>query len=249
MHPATAFFDEWAEIYDADYRDQEIGDVDFYVELAREADGPVLEVGCGTGRVSLELLRAGVDAYGIDVSRKSLDVLERKAAEEDLTANVRLADMTDFDPERTYALVIVPFRAFMHNVTLADQRAALRNFRRALGPDGRLALNFFVASFDHICEYYGEPERRTIEREGEAYTVTDLTEIVDEVNQIVQGTRTLERDGEVVREASYRLALVSKREFELLLSTTDWSDWDVYGGFDYEPLEDATQEMVWLVER
>lgn len=251
MHPAEGFFDAWADFYDDDYREQEIGDRDFYVDLARAADGPVLEAGCGTGRIYLELLAAGVDATGIDISRESLATLERKAESRGLApeVDVRRADMRDFEPEREYALVVVPFRAFLHNVTLADQRAALESFRGALAPDGRLALNAFVPDFEVICESYGEPTTRTVEHEGAEYEVTDVTRLVDDVEQVAEGTRTVERDGEVVREASFRIALIPKRQFELLFETTGWSDWRVCGGFDRQPLEDASQEMVWIARK
>jgi SAM-dependent methyltransferase len=250
-HPAEEFFDAWADFYDDEYREQEIGDRQFYVDLARAADGPVLEAGCGTGRVYLELLETGVDATGIDVSRESLDVLERKAAERGLASavDVRRADMRDFETDRAYALVVVPFRAFLHNVSLADQRAALERFRAALAPGGRLALSAFVPDFDVICESYGEPTTRTVEHEGATHEVTDVTRLVDEVEQVVEGSRTVEREGEVVREASFRIALIPKRQFELLFEATGWSDWRVYSGFDRQPLADASQEMVWIAEK
>lgn len=249
MDAAKGFFDTWAELYDADYEDQEIGDIEYYVDLARQADGPVLEVGCGTGRIYLELLRADVDAFGIDISEEMLAVLERKAAEADLTPQVRQADMTAFSPQKAYALIIVPFRTFLHNLALSDRKAALQNFRQALLPGGRLALNFFVPSFQVICDTYGHEETRTISRDGDEYVLTDVTDIEDEVNQIVKTKRTVEQDGEVIREASFRLALLSKSEFELLLETTGWSDWTGYGGFEGEPLEDEAREMVWIAEK
>lgn len=244
------FWDVFADFYD-DYYDEESipDDTEFYVELAQEADGPVLEVGCGTGRIYLELLRAGVDAYGIDVSQGMLDVLHDRATEEDLTPHVRTADMRTFEPKRDYSLIIVPFRSFLHNITLEDQKAALRRFHQALRSEGRLALNFFTPNFEVICEEYGEPDVRTIERGGETYRLEHLSEIEDAVDQVVRGTQTITKGGEVIQKASYRITLISKREFEVLLETTGWSDWEVYGGFDYEPLDDASQEMVWIVER
>lgn len=249
MHAAKGFFDTWADFYDTDYEDQEIGDVEFYLDLARHVDGPVLEVGCGTGRIYLELLQTGIDADGFDISDEMLDVLEQKATAMGVTPNVWQADMTDFTPDREYALVIVPFRTFLHNLTLADQKAALRNFHRALRPDGQLALNVFVPSFEVICERYGDPERRTVTQNGDEYVVTDVTDIDDEVEQIVTTERTVRRDDEVVREATFRLTLISKPEFELLLETTGWSEWTGYGGFGREPLEDGAQEMVWIADK
>lgn len=249
MHPAKEHFDDWAGIYDDYYADQEIGDRAFYVELAREADGPVLEVGCGTGRIYLELLRADVDAYGIDVSGEMLDVLRERAEDVDRSPHVRQADVTDFQPEREYALVIVPFRAFLHVIRLEDQQAALRTLREALAPGGRLVLNFFTPDIDWIAERYGEPQTEMLERDGQTYQITTLSELEDDVEWIVRERRTVEHDGEVVSESTFRLTLVTKREFELLCETTGWSDWNVYGGFDREPLERAGQEQVWIVEK
>ncbi|MDS0279787.1 class I SAM-dependent methyltransferase [Halomicroarcula sp. S1AR25-4] len=249
MHAAKGFFDKWAAFYDDDYEEQAIGDVEFYVDLARRVDGPVLEVGCGTGRIYLELLQAGVDAYGIDISEEMLDVLKRKAADAGLTPNVWQADMTDFTPQREYALVIVPFRTFLHNITVADQQAALQNFHQALGSDGRLALNFFVPSFEVICESYGEPETRTFTQDGKEYVVTDVTDIENEIEQIVKAERTVKHDDEVLQEATFRLTLISKTEFELLLGTTGWSNWTGYSGFEREPLDDGAKEMVWIAEK
>ncbi len=249
MDAAKGFFDAWAEFYDADYEAQDIGDVGFYRELAREADGPVLEVGCGTGRIYLELLRDDTDADGFDISARMLDELERKAADENLTPTVWQDDMTAFDADREYALVIVPFRTFLHNLTLDDRQTSLRNFRRALKSGGRLALNVFVPSFEAICESYGEPRQRTVTREGEEYVVTDHTRIEDEVELTVRAERTVQHEGEVVREGTFRLALVSKAEFDLLFETTGWSDWTGYGGFDREPLTDGADEMVWIAEK
>ena len=248
MHPAKEFFDEWAPYYDA-YYDRELADVEFYVDLAREVDGPVLEVGCGTGRIYLELLRAGVDADGIDVSGEMLEVLERRAAEEGLSPRVRQADVVDFEPDRSYELVIVPFRTFLHVLSLADQQATLRTLRAALEPGGRLVLNVFAPDLDVIADRYGEPTTETVEHDGGEFRVTSVTDLEDDLEWIARERRTVERDGEILAESTFRLKLLTKREFELLCETTGWSAWTVYGGFDREPLEDASQELVWVLEK
>lgn len=73
MTDAERYFDAWSGIYDAEVADDGGEDVAFYRELALDADGPVLEIGCGTGRIYLELLAAGVDAYGVDISAAMLE--------------------------------------------------------------------------------------------------------------------------------------------------------------------------------
>lgn len=246
------YFDVTAAYYDDQYDSETMDvpdDVDFYVQRAREADGPVLEVGCGTGRVYLELLRAGVDADGIDISAGMLDRLREKAAAEGLDPSVRRADVTDFEPDREYALVTVPFRAFLHLTTLDDQLAALRSIRCALAPDGELALNFFAPSFDVICERYGEPQSVTVERDGDAYRLVTTTSFADEVEQVAElRTEVYDADGDLLTKQSAGLKLVSKREFELLCRVAGFSSWTVHGGFEGDPLTSVDQEMVWVVE-
>lgn len=248
-HPAQEFFDDLAQLYDPAYRERDIGDESFYRELAVAADGPVLEVGCGTGRIYLELLRAGVDADGFDISEGMLEVLEEKSAEADLEPFVWRDDMRDFDAPRAYELIIIPFRTFLHNLTIEGQLSTLERCRDALAPGGRLALNVFTPNFRLICDTYGRPDSWTFIHEGDEYEVTDVTDFVDEVAQIIASTRRITKDRHTVAKATFELAMVSRREFELLLRTTGWSDWSFYGGFGGDELESTDQEMVVIAER
>lgn len=255
MNHAEQFFDALAPYYDDVYSEDRARSaghgekVAFYLELAREADGPVLEVGCGTGRVYLELLAAGVDAYGFDVSAGMLDELERGATDRGLDPSVRQADMADFEPRRTYDLVVIPGRGFLHNVTRTDQQRTLRRIRDALADDGRLVCNFLTPDLAAIGDEVGRTETRTFDHGGEEYTFEMRDEFEDEIAQVVRGERAVrDGDGEVVAETSFRIKLVSRDEFALLLETAGYSDWEVYGGFDREPLTAPDQEMVWFAE-
>ena len=249
MTDQTTFFDETAAFYDATYEPQDIDDVEFYVERARAADGPVLEAACGTGRVYLELLAAGVDADGFDGAPEMLSELRSRAAERDLEPSVWEADMRDFEVDREYALIIVPFRSFLHLVELEDQRSALRQFHDALAPDGELIIAVFAPNFEVMCEHYGEWDERAIEYEGEEYTVRDRTALVDEVEQVVESTREIRGPSdELVARGQFELKLIPKREFELLLDTSPFETYEVFGGFDLGSLESTDQEMVWVIE-
>jgi ubiquinone/menaquinone biosynthesis C-methylase UbiE len=87
------------------------GDLDFYVGLAREAEPPVLELGCGTGRVAIPIARAGVQIVGLDSSPPMLAKAQERS--NGLT-NVRWVegDMREFDLPDRFGLVIIPYRAF-----------------------------------------------------------------------------------------------------------------------------------------
>lgn len=247
MEDGEALFDGWADYYDRIYEGRDIGDVAFYVDLATDADGPVLELACGTGRVYLELLAAGVDADGLDVSRDMLDRLERKAADRDLDPSVWRDDMRSFEAPREYAAIVVPFRAFLHLKTIDDQLAALERIREHLRPGGTLALNLFVP--DHGMLADGATVDREFEWDGARYRQHDESETVDPVAPIVRTEREMYRDGELVWDTAFEVKPVYAREMELLVRLAGFSEWTVYGGFDRSPLTADSDEQVWVVEK
>ena len=145
-----------AEFYDyvVPYRERQ--DVGFFVELARQSGGPVLEIGCGTGRVLLPVASAGLEITGLDSSASMLDVCREKLAQQprEVQARVELlqADMRQFDLGREFPLVTLPFRPFQHLITVEDQLACLRAVRRHLAPGGRLAMDLFNPSLPHLSD-------------------------------------------------------------------------------------------------
>ena len=136
-----------AEFYDyvVPYRTRQ--DVAFFVEAAQAIGGPVLELGCGTGRVLIPTARAGIDITGIDLSPHMLDVCRRRLAQEpaEVQRHVQIgqADMCDFDLGRTFQLITIPFRPFQHLIEVEDQMACLRCIHRHLPLDGRFILDLF----------------------------------------------------------------------------------------------------------
>jgi SAM-dependent methyltransferase len=117
------------------------GDAAFYTALAR-AHPPVLELGCGTGRVTLAIARAGVAVTGLDLSAGMLAVARRKGADAPAVRWLR-GDMRAFDLGERFGLICIPHRTFQHLLTEAEQRATLACCRAHLRAGGRLALNVF----------------------------------------------------------------------------------------------------------
>lgn len=121
------------------------GDVEFYLAQARRMNGPVLELGVGTGRVALPLANAGFPVTGLDLSPAMLRVLRRKLEAFPPRAPVRLfrANMTRFRLGRKFRLIIIPFRAFQHVLSAEEQRECLRCVRHHLARGGRFILDIF----------------------------------------------------------------------------------------------------------
>jgi len=227
-------------------------DVAFYVARAQEARGAVLEAGCGTGRILLPTLQAGVDIDGIDIHPGMIEVLQKKAAALGLAPHVVVADMRDFTMPRRYRLITIPFRAFMHLLTTDDQIQALRCLREHLESGGALVFNLFHPSFEKMVAPDGE---QVLEREF-AHPETGLPIAVytkrrtDRVNQLLDVEReVVESDargyaGKTHRDR-FRLRWTWKAETELLLRAAGFQRFEVKGGFDGRPLEKDTDEMVW----
>jgi SAM-dependent methyltransferase len=242
-------FGDYAALYDLVAESKSSGeDVEFYVSEALKADGKVLEVACGTGRIYLEMLDAGVDAYGIDISEEMLERLREKAGERGLEPKVEKADMRDFDLDEKFSLVIIPYRSFLHNTTIEDQLSTLENIYEHLDDGGKLVLNFYCPDLDFISENYGKEIRSDIEAREELELV-EYNEIVDPVNMIIEFEKKVLEEDEEKWSSTGRTKMVTKPEMELLLQRSSFSDWQVYGGFELDELENSDQEMVWFVEK
>jgi SAM-dependent methyltransferase len=137
------------EYYDPAHYDATVqgvaGDVEFYLSLAREAQAagrPVLELACGTGRISVPIAQAGVQVIGLDRSPAMLGRAREKAAG---LPNARWVegDMRDFELPERFGLIMIPFRSFQHLLAVEDQLACLACVRRHLNPEGRFAFTVF----------------------------------------------------------------------------------------------------------
>lgn len=136
-----------ADLYDwvTPYRTRQ--DIDFFVSMAGTFGGPVLEVGCGTGRVLIPTARAGAEIVGLDLSPHMLRVcrehLEREPPEVRSLVRLVQMDMRHFDLGQSFRLATTPFRSFQHLTTVEDQLRCLSCIYRHLADDGRLILDIF----------------------------------------------------------------------------------------------------------
>jgi SAM-dependent methyltransferase len=243
------------EVYDL-YYSWLTDDIPYYVARAKEAQGAVLEAGCGTGRVLLPTLQAGVDIDGFDIHPGMIEVLKGKAAALGLKPRVLVADMRDFTMPRRYGLITIPFRAFMHVLTTDDQIAALRCLREHLEGGGALILNLFYPSFEKMLTPDGEQvlEREFPHPETGLSVAMYTRRTTDRVNQLLRIEReVVESDARgyatITHRDAFSMRWTWRHEMELLLRAAGFSRWAVQGGFDGRPLEKDTDELVWTAWR
>lgn len=239
-----------AELYEILFNDFGF-DRDFYVELAREAGGPVLEVTCGTGRVLLPCLEAGAEIDGVDSSADMLDVLRRKAAARGLAPQLYQADMRDFTLPRRYALITIPFNGFVHNLTTEDQLQCLRTCRKHLAAGGVLVFNVYFPG----PEVLNSPQDVPVLEHEAPHPVTGLPvrlydtrslNLVEQVQTSRMEIQELDAEGRVSARHPSTTAMrwIYKPEMELLLRVAGFPRWQLCGDFDRRPLTRDTDQMI-----
>jgi SAM-dependent methyltransferase len=136
-----------ADLYDLEPGDIFKDDIAFYKEKAKESGGPILELGCGTGRVTIPLLEEGNEVWGLDLSEDMLSQLRKKVGDLPVAVARRLHmvhdDMACFDLGRVFELIIAPFRAFQAITARTDQARCLAQVKRHLSDRGRFILHVF----------------------------------------------------------------------------------------------------------
>jgi SAM-dependent methyltransferase len=228
-------YDAFAAGYD-DWSADMTEDVAWYVDLAREADEPIVELAVGSGRVAIPIAReTGKRVIGIDRSPAMLALA--RARSHGLPVELREGDMRDFELEQPVDLVICPFRSLLHLPTWHDKRRVFERVARALRPGGRFAWNAFafsplIAASLHDLRIDHGDGRWEINRYFPADSRIELTRGA--------GDETL---------GVLRAWWVGKAEWEGLIDMAGLEIEALYGGFAREPFNDESLELVWLARK
>ena len=248
-----------AEFYDhvVPYRNRQ--DVDFFVEMAKESNGPVLEIGCGTGRVLIPTARAGIEIVGLDLSPAMLSLCRNKLEQEpkEVQARVRLVegDMRHFHVGREFALATTPFRPLQHLVSIEDQLACLNSIHSHLAGGGRLVLDLFNPDLSRLTD-----EKYLKHREVEPeFTMPDGRKVVrvarnlsrnlfDQTVEVELAHHVTHPDGrEEVLPQRIRLRYFFRYEVEHLLARAGFEVEQLYADYDRSPFGSKDPgEMIFL---
>ena len=150
-------YDAFAAVYDDWTGPIGDDDVDFYVSLAAEARGPVVELAVGNGRVAVPIaLRTGRRVIGVDISPAMLAGASDRAHAAGVELDLRLGDMRELALGETTDLVICPFRSLLHLPGHDDRLRVFRRVATTLDPGGRFAWNAFVFDPEIAAELDGQ---------------------------------------------------------------------------------------------
>jgi SAM-dependent methyltransferase len=216
-------YDAIARLYDPWSRSV-VEDVAFYVRLAVESGGPVVELGVGTGRVAVPIATAGVHVIGVDSSRGMLEVCGERAAAAGVAnlVELRLGDLAAPPVAGPVPLVLCPFRAYLHLEDDEARLAALEAAHRLLAPGGRLVFDVFAPGQEDVEETHG----RWIEREPGIW---------ERAGWDTEARRlTLDVRGES-GETTMTLSWLGPGEWRTLLERAGFELAALYGWFDGRP--------------
>jgi YD repeat-containing protein len=223
-------YDSWAPVYDA-WASDVTGDVDHYVSLAHEADGPIVELMVGSGRVAIEVVRAtGKPVLGIDSSSAMLEIARERSV--GLPLELRLGDVRELELAEPAALIYVPGRSLLHLHGWQEKRRVFERVAASLRPGGRFAFNAFA--FNHAV---------AARLDG---TTQDQSGVVHALRYVPADNRI-----EITRDDGAKISLwwSTKAEWDGLIELAGLEVEALYGGFEREPFTDESMEYVYVTRR
>jgi len=250
-----------AELYDLVPGYVNRADLDFYIEYARRAGGRVLELGCGTGRVLIPLAREGIKITGIDASEFMLARCQAKLAKEppEIRQNVKIisGDMRSFESDKSFALVITPFRAFQHLITPADQIACVSRIHKHLRPGGRFILDIYNPDLRRIAllpqpqetedvPEFELPDGRLMRRTNRVTKINRAGQYMD-VEIIYYVTPRVGKTERLVH--AFEMRYLFRYEVEHLLARCGLRVVELFGNYDKSRFTDNSPEMIFVAEK
>ncbi len=225
-------YDAFATIYD-DWSAHMTDDVPFYVELAHETEGPLVELAVGNGRVAIPVAReTGRRVLGIDGSTAMLEQARERAAAAGVDLELREGDMRELALDEPAGLVYCPARSLLHLPTWGDRRRVFERVNASLRPGGRFAWNAFVFN-PHIAA----------RNDGEWEEQRGIRHRIDHTPQDNRIDITL-ASGDCIS-----LWWLNRSEWDALIDVSGFEVEALYGGFAREPFDESSYEYVWVVRK
>jgi SAM-dependent methyltransferase len=243
----------YARFYDLEFEgiDEDLLPIE---QFALRAGSPILELGCGTGRVLLPLARSGFQVTGVDISPAMLEIARRKVVDEGLESCVTLVeqDMRALSLDRHFNMVFVAINSFSHLLSLDDQLVTLSRVRDHLRPGGLLLIDLFNPDLARLVDFQGQvaldkikviddPDtgRRVMRFRSEqvdlARQVIDVTYVADEVDAQGSVKRTI---------FPYSMRYLFRYELELLLRHAGFHVEAIYGSYDLDEFDADSAKLL-----
>jgi SAM-dependent methyltransferase len=251
--PQPIQFDSVADIYDA-YVQTDF-DIPFWLSEARAVNGKVLELTCGTGRVSIPLLRAGINLTCVDYAPEMLARFRRKLDDSHLSCRLVLQDISNLRLTDRYDLIFIPFHSFSELTHEEKRRSTLERIRDHLTDQGVFICTLQnpavrISSMDGTARLIGEFSLPNSEK-----LVVSSRLSFDSSSQLAQGVQVYDRytsSGSIIDHRTLEVSfyLFHKDEFEALVHHIGFEVAALYGDYNYKPyVKQSSEFMIWKLRR
>ncbi|HET9659333.1 MAG TPA: class I SAM-dependent methyltransferase [Thermomicrobiales bacterium] len=211
---------------------QMTADVDFYVALARQAEGPLVELAVGSGRVAIPVARAtGKSVIGIDASPAMLELARESAFQAHVDLDLREGDMTAFTLDEPAGLIYCPFHGVLHLPTWSDRRRLFERVAASLRPNGRFAWSALAFDFRVAARFDGVPQNTPTPHITRFSIGTNRIDIVHD------------------NGATSSLWWAALNEWLGLIDVAGLQVESLHGGFAGEPFDDASTLYVFVATK
>jgi len=217
----------------------------FWINQARKYGGPILELACGTGRITLSLAREGYNVTGIDLSDSMLAEARRKAAGEKAVVDWVKADMRAFDLGQRFALIILPANTLCHLLSLPDLEACLGSVKRHLAPSGRFVIDVFVPAMELLLDKPGErfPFGEYDDPEGRGRVVVTHSYLYERDTQIKR-IKTFHAFPDKEIEGELEMRMYFPQELDALLKYNGFMIETKFGSYDQLPFDGKAEKQL-----
>ena len=240
-------------IYDAgiyDGMNTSLADLDFYKRwMPENKDAQILELCCGTGRLTIPLAKDGYNIIGVDYTASMLEQANKKAIKEGLDLQLIEADIRTLELPGKYDLIFIPFNSIHHLYENEDLFKAFRVVRKHLKKGGLFLLDCFNPNFQYIVE--GEKGQKEIA----SYTTEDGREIVIKETMRYESKTQINRiawhyfiNGEFDSIQNLDMRLYFPQELDAYLESNGFTILHKFGGFGEESFDDTSEKQVFVCQ-
>ncbi len=231
-------------------------DIPFYLGLAQRTAGPILELGCGTGRLVLALAQAGHRVTGIEqvpaMLARAADKLRAAGRRAAGRATLRQGDIRQLDLAERFGLAILAVNTFMDLEGPAEQAQVLERVRLHLLPGGMLVLDLFHPDPQALASADGTLQMEKVLHDPQTgrHALKFVARQIDAARQELTATFIYDEHddaGQVTRTAAvFHLRYLHRQELERMLGTAGYAVEAVYGGYGLEPYEEGAERLLAL---
>lgn len=238
-----------AEMYDLlanDFTD----DIQMYKELAQSASGRILELACGTGRVTLPLAREGYHLSGLDVNDRMLHLARLKSQKENLTIDWIKADIRSFSLKERFGLIFIPINSICHLHELSDLEAMFKCVKEHLTDRGTFVVSMFVPD---LAVLHRDPKKRYLvkkmlhpEKGSVILTESNIYEPVSQINRI-KWYFEMESSREIIVENNMRIFF--PQEFQALVKYNGFRIESIWGDYEMKSFKRGSPFQIYLLKK